>query len=579
MCNTTTFKGFLFILSFIGLINYSNAQSGDGDLNTAWSINVNTGPSLLWGDLSDNSDPFSKMFSDERKFSYGILGRKGLNDIFGVNLQAIFGDIKGVRDEWSNGTPTGGFISEVFFTEINANLDVDIINIFNPTERRLINPYLKGGVGLTYFRTDITYKGVEYSSSEQSTLVFPMGGGIRIDLSRRIGITLETTLEYTMTDWFDGYSTDFSEANDWYSYTSIGLTYRFVSKQEQQEPSYDEDPSDDGVIAENNEKEEEVVQPKVPYSVSADMPSEIFQGDTFIVSIKVNKGDANISGGLKLQQTLPKGFSVEEGNSAGGKFEFTNQIVSFYWKNAPEGNQVEVNYTAIATNTDIGEVTIPGTALYTEDSVNKMANFPRNMNIKSFAIKDKMLVTTEESLLIYRVQVQAIYGGKTSAQDIRRRYNISEDVHIDYEGGYTKYTVGGFSTYEEAKAYRDERRRNGLSGAFIVGYYDGSRIKDINQAIVIEKSNKKVVVVAPAATKNTKNDIYRIQIAATSSNKSTYQIKNKYKVNQEVTKTYNGGLYKYTIGRYTNYNEAKKELDKIRRVVPDAFITVTSDRQ
>jgi len=234
MCNTTTFKGFLFILSFIGLINYSNAQSGDGDLNTAWSINVNTGPSLLWGDLSDNSDPFSKMFSDERKFSYGILGRKGLNDIFGVNLQAIFGDIKGVRDEWSNGTPTGGFISEVFFTEINANLDVDIINIFNPTERRLINPYLKGGVGLTYFRTDVTYKGVEYSSSEQSTLVFPMGGGIRIDLSRRIGITLETTLEYTMTDWFDGYSTDFSEANDWYSYTSIGLTYRFVSKQEQQ---------------------------------------------------------------------------------------------------------------------------------------------------------------------------------------------------------------------------------------------------------------------------------------------------------------------------------------------------------
>ena len=574
MYNTLTFRGLLFILFFVGLISFTKAQSGDGDLNTAWSINANTGPSLLWGDMSDKSDPFSKMFSPESKFSFGVIGRKGLSDVFGVNLQAIVGNVKGNRDEWSNGTPTGGFTSETFFTELNANLDIDIINIFAPTGRRLINPYLKGGVGMTYFKANVTKQGVDYNGSEQSTLVIPMGGGIRFDLSRRIGITVETTLEYTMTDLFDGFSTVNSKANDWYSYTSIGLTYRFVSKQQKKEPSYDEDNYEDETIAET---EVEPVKPKVPYSVSANMPSEIFQGDTFLVSIKVVNGDANISGNMKLQQTLPKGFAVEEGNSAGGRFEFTNQTINYFWDKAPEGNQVEVNYTVIAANADVGQVTIPGIALYTEDSVDKIANFPKNMNIKSFAIKNDMLVVTEQSLLIYRVQVQAIYGGKTSAQDIKRRYNISEDVHVDYEGGYTKYTVGGFKTYEEAKAYRDERRSNGLPGAFVVGYYDNSRIKNVKQAIEIEKADKTVMVVGPATTKSV-SDIYRIQIAASSINRSAYQMKTKYKITEEVTKTYTGGLYKYSVGKYTDYGVAKKKLDKIRQLVPDAFITVMSDR-
>jgi len=575
MYKTFTLRVLLSLFIIITAANIVKAQSGDGDLNTAWSINANTGPSLLWGDMSDKSDPFSKMFSPESKFSFGVIGRKGLNDVFGVNLQAIVGNVKGNRDEWSDGAPTGGFTSETFFTEFNANLDIDIINIFAPTGRRVINPYLKGGVGMTYFKANVTYKGVDYDGSEKSTLVIPMGGGIRFDLSRRIGITLETTLEYTLTDWFDGFSTVNSEANDWYSYTSVGLTYRFVSKQQKKEPSYDEDNYEDETIAET---EVEPVKPKVPYSVSANMPSEIFQGDTFLVSIKVVRGDANLSGNMKLQQTLPKGFAVEEGSSAGSRFEFTNQTINYYWDNVPEGSQIEVNYTVIAANADIGQVTIPGIALYTEDSVDKIANFPKNMNIKSFAIKNEMLVVSEESLLIYRVQVQAIYGGKTSAQDIKRRYSINEDVHVDYEGGYTKYTVGGFKTYEEAKAYRDERRRNGLPGAFVVGYYDNSRIKNVKQAIEIEKADKTVMVVGPATTKSV-SDVYRIQIAASSINRSAFQMKSKYKITEEVTKTYTGGLYKYSVGKYTDYGEAKKKLDKIRQLVPDAFITVVSDRE
>ena len=585
MYKTFIIRGVLSLFIIMTTISFSVAQSeNNDDLNTAWSITGNIGPSLLWSDMSDKSDPFSKMFSKESKLSYGLIGRKGINDIFGVNLQAIVGNMKGVRNEWSDGTPTGGFSSEVFFTEVNANLDVDILNIFNSKGMRLVNPYIKGGLGMTYYKTNVTYKGVDYNGTEKSTMIIPFGGGIRFDISRRIGINLETTFSYAFTDWLDGFSTVNSEANDWYSYTSIGLTYRFVPKQAQEESSYDEDDFDDANEENTTDSadaaaaESALIAAKAsaPFYISSDMPSEVFQGDTFLVTLRITPGD-NTNGHLKVQQTLPTGFVAETKDSHSGRFEFVNQTVNYNWNTVPADSQFEVTYNVYTTKAEIGASSIPGIAMYYQDSTDKSKNFSNNINIKSFASKTQMLVASAKSLLVYRVQVTAIYGGKSSAKEIQRRYKIDEDVHVDTEGGYTKYTVGGFATYEAAKDYRDKLRTHGLPGAFVVGYYDGSRIKNIKQAIEIEKSDKQVMVVAPATTKQI-SDTYSIQIAGSTLNKSAYQIQTKYKLKDTVTKTYSGGLYKYTIGSYTDYSEAKAKLDEVKQRVPDAFITVTTKR-
>jgi len=584
MYKTFIFKGLLTLLLLVGATTITRAQSDNSDLNTAWSLNANLGPSLLWGDMSDNSNIFSKMFSDQMKFSYGLVGRKGLNNVFGVNVQVIVGDVKGVRNEWSDGTPTGGFTSETFFTEFNANLDVDIMNIFSPKDMRLVNPYVKGGVGMTYFKANVTYQGTDYAGSEKSTLAIPFGAGLRFDISRRIGITLETTISMLASDWFDGFSTENSEANDYYTYTSIGLTYRFVPKEQKKESSYDEDAieeAQDDVAADDNGGEEAVVAvvpvdtvKKVKYVANATIPSEIFQGDTFIVAIHITKGE-NVTGNMKIQQTLPQGYTATANESAGARFEFTNQTVNLFWSEAPAGEQIEITYTAVAVNAALGEVTIPGLALYTEDNVDKIKNFSNTLNVKSFAGKNQMMTVTYESPLLYRVQVQAIYGGKTTAQDIKRRYGIDKEVHVDYEAGYAKYTVGGFDTYEKAREFRDNLRKKGVQGAFVVGYYDGSRIHDIKQAVEIEKSGKKVAVLAPASTAVANKDIYSIQIAASPSNKSTHQIQSKYHITDKVDKTFTGGLYKYTVGKYTDYGEAKEKLNELKSKIPEAFIIST----
>jgi hypothetical protein len=563
----------------LSLSNIVTAQSGNKNPNKAWSLNANLGPSFLYGDMSDNAGPFEKLFSDEFSMSYGILARKGLSNVFGLNAQVILGNTSGYRDYWSTGAPTGGFHFKNFYTEFNLHLDIDIMNIFNAKDRRLINPYLKGGFGLTYHNTDVIYKGVDYISTKKSSAVLPFGGGIRFDISPRLGITLDQAVSYLFSDDFDGYDSKWTDHNDWYTYTSIGLTYRFVSKKEKKKYQYDEEdiPEENVYAYDNDTSETEEAAPKAEFQISADLPKEIYQGDTFVVVIKVSKGDYLINGPAKIQQTLPANFVATEGESHDANFLYANNIITFEWREIPQAKNFTINYKVTTMKVAPGDYLIPGIAYYTQDSTDMVRQFRNDIHVKSLAEKGQMMVVTKESKLLYRVQVVAIYGGKTSIEDIKKRYGISEDVHVDYEGGYTKYTVGGFKTYEEARIYRDKLRQSTASGAFIVGYYDDSRINDIKQAIEIEKAGAEVMVVE-AASELKSNDIYKIQIAASTINRSAFQIQSKYGIKDKVSKSFIGGLYKYTVGNYTSYSEAKRKLEEIRKNVPDAFIVISEGR-
>jgi hypothetical protein len=580
MFKNVILRGLLLLIILVTTVDLTHAQSSSGNPNKAWSLNVNIGPSFLWGDMSDDvSNPFSKVFSDEFSMSYGVLGRKGLSNVFGLNLQVIVGNTSGSRDYWSSGAPTGGFHYKNFYTEGNINLDIDIMNIFNSKDRRLINPYIKGGIGLTYFNSEVFYKGVEYDGAKQSTMVLPFGGGIRLDITPRLGITVDQAAVYTFTDLFDGYASKYTDYNDWYSYTSVGLTYRFISKDKEKKYNYDEEniPDNNDVADNDNGVDTVVAKAKAEFQVTADVPSEIYQGDTFIITIKVTKGDNLINGKAKIQQTLPNGFVATKGESKGGKFDFINQVLTYSWNEIPAGTGYSVDYTVTTMESQPGDFTIPGVIFYTQDSVDMIKQFRKDIHVKSVAERNQIVVVKRESKLLYRVQVQAIYGGKTSAKDIQNRYNLDRDVHVDYQGGYTKYTVGGFATYEEAKIYRDKLRSNGAPGAFVVGYYDDSRINDIKQAISIEEAGTETMVMVAPTTKQ-ESSIYHIQIAASTVNRSEYQIQGKYGIPDKITKTFIGGLYKYSVGSYTDYADAKLKLKEIRKSVPDAFIVVSDKK-
>jgi hypothetical protein len=54
---------------------------------------------------------------------------------------------------------------------------------------------------------------------------------------------------------------------------------------------------------------------------------------------------------------------------------------------------------------------------------------------------------------------------------------VNQEIFVEQEEGYYKYTVGSFTVYTQAVSYRDRLETlPEIDGAFVVAYRDGKRI-------------------------------------------------------------------------------------------------------
>ncbi len=83
--------------------------------------------------------------------------------------------------------------------------------------------------------------------------------------------------------------------------------------------------------------------------------------------------------------------------------------------------------------------------------------------------------------LEYRVQIRAKYGNKISMQLLSNQYGIPlADIKENSHNGFYIYTVGSFSTYDEARDKRNYiRSNNGISDAFVVAFRNGVRLNKL----------------------------------------------------------------------------------------------------
>lgn len=78
----------------------------------------------------------------------------------------------------------------------------------------------------------------------------------------------------------------------------------------------------------------------------------------------------------------------------------------------------------------------------------------------------------------YRVQIIAKYGKTMSIDYLRDLYNIpAGQIRQDTHNGFYIYSVGSFSTYEQAREKRNYlRTHNGIRDAFVVAFKNGNRL-------------------------------------------------------------------------------------------------------
>lgn len=81
----------------------------------------------------------------------------------------------------------------------------------------------------------------------------------------------------------------------------------------------------------------------------------------------------------------------------------------------------------------------------------------------------------------YKVQIQASIT-PDSFDNIMKQYNLTEQIREDHTNKWYRYSVGEYSTYKEANAYRKIlNTRNKLTGTFIVKIEDGKRVGPVGK--------------------------------------------------------------------------------------------------
>lgn len=167
--------------------------------------------------------------------------------------------------------------------------------------------------------------------------------------------------------------------------------------------------------------------------------------------------------------------------------------------------------------------------------------------------------------VIYRVQIAANKSELTQ-KALSKMYYGNKNVEMLNENGWFKYSVGDFSSYEEANNFR---KQSGMSNAFVVAYRKGTRFVQNEETPVTQP-------VEAAYTPQGNNRlpsglIFRIQVAASRVPLTIGQLKRIYPGNYPVEMILEDGWYKYQFMGVRLYSDA---LQIIRNVSSNGVFIV-----
>jgi opacity protein-like surface antigen len=189
-------------------------------ITKGWAMDVNFGRTSFFGEVSLYDEQFNEKLSKEGSWAYGFIVSKKITRVFALEGQLILGKLKGSNS-------SSHFVADIM--EYTGNLTANLVNLFIPDNSARFNPYVKVGLGQFKFSTELVFNDANTanirteSASPESLMIF--GGGAFYSISNNFNIKLEMTGRRINNDQLDG-SKNNSKDNDYYSYTSIGLSYK-----------------------------------------------------------------------------------------------------------------------------------------------------------------------------------------------------------------------------------------------------------------------------------------------------------------------------------------------------------------
>lgn len=206
-------------------------------------------------------------------------------------------------------------------------------------------------------------------------------------------------------------------------------------------------------------------------------------------------------GFLKLEETLPEGCKPEEIVSAGATTSVFNGALKFVWFEAPAGDSFDLSYRLRCENPAVMRFPWPGDIAYVsqDEPVEKQIVVTAG-ETRAAEEEDAVRVADAEQTgddetgeevvedhrggddrmaaveVAFRVQVMAAHR-YVDREWMRARFGLKENVDVEEQADWYKYTVGEADAYAEARNLREQLSAGyNFPGPFVTAYLRGERI-------------------------------------------------------------------------------------------------------
>jgi len=228
------------LLLFLHTTTSSSAAPGKrrGRFVPGWTLTVNAGTSLFYGEIKQNNALPILKFKNEVRASGSLILSRRILPYFQIRYQVLLGQLAGT--ERIPKITDSYFKSNIF--ENNLNFKVYIPEFFHPRNRYTFTYYVYAGCGLVRYRSIryalwqnqfkenkiVATTGYDMDGNKtkaELAMVIPVGFGIDYTVSNKVSLNFDYSRRFTNTDKIDAAMQ--GARNDQYDYTSIGITYYF----------------------------------------------------------------------------------------------------------------------------------------------------------------------------------------------------------------------------------------------------------------------------------------------------------------------------------------------------------------
>ncbi len=238
----------------------------------------------------------------------------------------------------------------------------------------------------------------------------------------------------------------------------------------------------------------------------------------YVINLKINKGSTK--GFARYSDDLPETLTAKATKTEEASFSVADGKIKFVWVTVPDKEELELSYTL--SGSSASPVTLNGEYSFLEQNQSKkhkvqpetitFSSFNNTANISSVGTEtnntaqttntvdntsqtnnnsNNSTQTTNQTLaktdgnINYMVQIGAFTNANVSASTLAQKFNITQTIKSEMQGGFSKFMIGNYAQYNLAHDARETtKNNNGVKSAFVVAYNSGKRIT-VQEALMI----------------------------------------------------------------------------------------------